>query len=244
MVYRILCIFFFGTLMACHPSGTKVTVPSDVTSLSSADSAEFLSMSPSTKWHSYGKDKLGSAWKTSDNTLHLDASVKEGWQTKNGGDIVTNEEFADFDLSLDWKIATAGNSGIIFFVHEDTSKYHYAWETGPEMQVVDNEGDADGKNAITRAGSMYDLVAVSKDVFKPAGEWNHVEITCRNGDLVFHANGEQVLHETLWDDAWKKLIAQSKFHEMKDFGTFRKGKICLQDHGADVWYRNIRIRRL
>jgi hypothetical protein len=113
-----------------------------------------------------------------------------------------------------------------------------------EMQVVDNERHPDGKIHKHQAGELYDLIPITKKPFHPAGNWNHVQINSNNGHLVFQVNGEQVLETTLWDDNWKKLIAGSKFKDMKDFGTFKQGKISLQDHGADVWYKNIQIRRL
>jgi hypothetical protein len=179
-----------------------------------------------------------------DSALHLDASVKADWQTKNGGDIVTDKEYENFHLKLDWKISKGGNSGIMFYVKEDTSKYKYPWETGPEMQVVDNVGHPDGKSPLTSAGSLYDLIPVSKNSVKPAGEWNAVEIIADHGKLDLYLNSEHVISTTLWDDAWRKLIAGSKFATMHDFGTFKKGRISLQDHGADVWFRNIKIKRL
>jgi hypothetical protein len=258
MLKQLLILSATSLLFACNNSDTSNTVMtgdsghitggSDSTNTTHTNDAsngtESLSTNARSKWHSYGRDSMGSAWKTDDSTIHLDASVKNDWQTKNGGDIVSNEEYENFDLSLDWKIAKGGNSGIIFYVQDDTSKYKNTWETGMEMQVVDNERHPDGKIHKHQAGDLYDLIPISKKAFHPAGEWNHVEIISNNGNLVFNVNGEQVLQTTLWDDNWKKLIAGSKFKDMKDFGTFKKGRIALQDHGADVWYKNIQIKRL
>jgi hypothetical protein len=196
-------------------------------------------------WHTYGKNSAGKAWKAEDNSLHLDASVKNDWQTKDGGDIVTDEEFENFDLKLQWKISDAGNSGIMFYVHEDPSKYQFPWSTGPEMQVADNEKNEDGKIEKSRAGDLYDLVASSSQQYvKPAGQWNQVEIIANKGKLDFFMNDHHVLSTTLWNDNWRKLIAATKFKDMPGFGTYRKGKIALQDHGADVWYRDIKIKKL
>lgn len=205
---------------------------------------ENLSDPKNLQWHTYGKDKLGSAWKVEDSTLHLDASVKQDWQTKDGGDIVSNKEYENFDLKLEWKISEGGNSGIMFYVKEDSAKYKYPWETGPEMQICDNEKNEDGKVYKSRAGDIYELLADSKDVIKPAGQWNQVEIIANNGKLDCNINGAHVISTTLWDDNWKKLISGTKFKDMPHFGTFKKGKIALQDHGADVWFRNIKIKSL
>ena len=189
-------------------------------------------------WHKYGSTTVGSVWKVSNGTLYLDTSVA------NGGDIVTNEEFENFDLKLEWKISPGGNSGILFNVHEEPAKYKYTYVTGPEMQVLDNERNEDGKNYKHHAGDLYDLIACSKETVKPVGEWNQVEIKLLNGKLDFYFNGENVVSTTMWDDNWNKLVAGSKFKTMPGFAKFKKGRIALQDHGFPVWYRNIMIKKL
>jgi len=199
-------------------------------------------------WHSYGKQSAGKAWSVKDGTLYLDVAGKKDLAPGEGGDLVTNEEYENFDLKLDWKIGPKGNSGIIFYIHEDTSQYHNTYNTGPEMQVLDNGtptrlGHDDAKLYSHRAGDLYDLLA-SKEAVNPQGEWNHVEIISLNGKLDFYMNGAHTLSVHLWDDNWKQMIAISKFKDMPGFGTFKKGKISLQDHGEDVWFRNIRIKRL
>jgi hypothetical protein len=232
----------FILLAACSSNNT-----SNKNAETNMQSEEWISLfdGKTTKgWHTYGKMEAGSAWKAEDGVLHLDASQKDGWQTKGGGDLVTNDQFEDFHLQLDWKISRAGNSGIIFYVHEDTSKYEQTWSTGLEMQVADNEENEDGKINKHRAGELYDLIPASKDVIKKAGEWNHVEIVSNKGKLDFYVNGEHTISTTLWDDAWKNMIAKSKFSTMPGFATFKKGHIALQDHGADVWFRNIWIKKL
>ena len=195
-------------------------------------------------WHNYGKSSIGEAWKITDGAFYLDTTKKEGWQTSAGGDIVTDEEYENFHLRLDWKIAPGGNSGIIFNIHEDTTKYKYVWQTGPEMQVLDNALHADSKIIKHRAGDLYDLITSAPETVKPAGEWNHAEIISNNGSLEFFLNGTKVVSTTMWDDNWRKMIAGSKFKEWTDFGTYKKGHIALQDHGNTVWYKNVEIKKL
>ncbi|MBP8115177.1 MAG: DUF1080 domain-containing protein, partial [Chitinophagaceae bacterium] len=166
------------------------------------------------------------------------------WQIKNGGDIVSDEEYENFHLKLEWNIAKDGNSGIIFYIHEDKSKYNWPWETGPEMQILDNNGHPDAKIIKHRAGDLYDLISVSKENVKPPGEWNTVEIKCVDGKLDLYMNGENVVSTAMWDAAWKKMVAGSKFKNMPDFGTYKKGRIGLQDHGNEIQFRNIKIKRL
>ncbi|HEY5461876.1 MAG TPA: DUF1080 domain-containing protein [Hanamia sp.] len=195
-------------------------------------------------WHNYGKQNAGNEWKAEDGAIHLDAGITN----KEGGDLVTNESYGNFDLKMDWKISDKGNSGIIFYVNEDPAKYEETYETGMEMQILDNGtptrlGQPDGKIYTHRAGDLYDLLA-SKEEDRPLGEWNHVEIKSLNGKLDFYMNGVHTLSTHLWDENWKKMIAISKFKDMPGFGTFKNGKIALQDHGDDVWFRNIKIRKI
>ena len=186
-------------------------------------------------WHKYGGGQAGASWKVTDGILNFDPSVK------SGGDIVTDREFENFHLKLEWMISEKGNSGIIFLLHE-SAQYKYPWETGLEMQVLDNDGHADGKIQKHRAGDLYDLIACSRETVKPVGEWNEAEVKCINGKLDLILNGETVVSTTLWDDNWKNILAASKFKSMPGFGTYKKGRIALQDHGDKVWYRNIRVR--
>jgi len=189
-------------------------------------------------WHTYGQPKAGSAWNVEDGALHLDPKSKEG-----RGDIVTSKEFSNFDLKVEWKISPKGNSGVIFYVKEDP-KIEESYQSGPEMQVLDNDGHPDGKIHKHRAGDLYDLIACSKETVKPVGEWNQVEIIANHGDLKLFLNGYNVVHTTMWDDNWKKMVAGSKFKEWPVFGTFTSGRIDLQDHGNEVWFRNIKIKNL
>jgi len=195
-------------------------------------------------WHSYGKTVPGAAWNVDSNAIHLDVSANKGYQTKDGGDLVSADEYENFDLKLEWKISKNGNSGIVFLIHEDTTIYKESWNTGLEMQVLDNDGHSDGKIPKHRAGNLYDLIAASPETVKGPGEWNQAEIVVNNGKLDLSLNGTVVVSTTMWDDNWKKMVAASKFGVMPNWGTFKQGHIALQDHGNEVWYRNIMIKKL
>jgi uncharacterized protein YaiE (UPF0345 family) len=241
----IVAIASLSVLLACNnnEAGTT-TVSTEVKSTADTGWVSLFDGKTTAGWHSYGKTTIGQAWKVIDGALYLDTTKKEGWQTSQGGDIVTADDYENFHLKLDWKIAPGGNSGIIFYVHEDTAKYQYVWQTGPEMQVLDNAAHADSKIIKHKAGDLYDLISCSAEVVKPAGEWNVAEIISNNGKLDFLLNGTNVVSTTMWDDSWKKMVAASKFKDMPGFGTYKKGKIALQDHGNTVWYKNIQIKKL
>ncbi|MCD0465979.1 DUF1080 domain-containing protein [Flavobacterium sp. ENC] len=190
-------------------------------------------------WHTYGKNTVGAAWKVEDGVLHFDPEAAKNGE---GGDLVTNAEFENFHLKLDWKVAPNANSGIIFYINEDAKKYKNTYETGLEMQVLDNDGHPDGKITKHRAGDLYDLIQSKSEPVKQVGEWNTAEIISKKGKLTLILNGVVVVETVLWDADFKNRIAESKFANWPGFGTFKKGKIALQDHGNAVWYRNIRIK--
>jgi hypothetical protein len=195
-------------------------------------------------WHRYGGGAIDSVWKVKDDVLCLDAAYKKANNIKGDWDIVTEEEFENFEMETDWKISRNGNSGIVFMIHEDKKKFNWPWETGPEMQVLDNNGHPDAKYPKHRAGDLYDLIACSTETVKPAGEWNHAKIRLLNGKLDLYLNEVNVVSTILWDENWKKLVANSKWKGYPSFATYHKGRVGLQDHGDEVCYRNIKIRRL
>jgi hypothetical protein len=187
-------------------------------------------------WHSYNKKGNLDDWKVENGALVLNS-------TKKDDDIVTDEEFENYHLKVDWNISEGGNSGIIFSLKE-SPQYDRSYKTGPEQQVLDNERHSDAKIPKHRAGDLYDLIACSTEVVKPAGQWNTAEIIKNKDSLTFKLNGTTTVQTKMYDDNWKKMIAASKFKEWKTFGTFRKGAIALQDHGDKVMYRNIKLRKL
>ena len=189
-------------------------------------------------WHDYGKSAPDSTWRVDSNAIHLVPTKGEG------GDLISNDVYGNFDLKLQWKISKGGNSGILFYVQEDTSKYKETYFTGPEMQVLDNNGHPDAKIIKHRAGDLYDLITSKPETVKPIGEWNDVEIKSQDSTLTLSLNGTQVVTTKLWDDNWKKMVAGSKFKKWPDFGTFKEGHIALQNHGNEVWFRNIEIKKL
>ncbi|MEQ9231017.1 MAG: DUF1080 domain-containing protein [Cyclobacteriaceae bacterium] len=164
-----------------------------------------------------------------------------------GQNIVTKSEFTDFVLSLEWKISEGGNSGIFWGVFED-STFNEAYQTGPEIQVLDNDRhpDAQANPKFHQAGALYDMVQPTADVCKPAGEWNKVQLKVNHKTNTgwVKLNGTKIVQFEPHGAEWDSLVANSKFATWEGFGKYKTGKIGLQDHGDIVWYRNIKIKEL
>ncbi len=169
----------------------------------------------------------------------------EGEAGGKGGDIIYDKKFKDFDLTLDWKISEGGNSGIFYLAEEIPGEP--IWKSAPEYQVLDNERHPDaklGENGNRQAGSLYDLIPANPQNAKPAGEWNTAEIMVYQGTVVHYMNGKKVLEYHIGTPDFIQMIANSKFKDFPEFGKYREGYIGLQDHGNDVWFKNIKIKDL
>ncbi|HEY2726892.1 MAG TPA: DUF1080 domain-containing protein [Parafilimonas sp.] len=250
---NLLTIIITSTIfIACNSSAnntttTDTTAVNDTTSAMNATNTTtadtgWINLFDGTSlngWHTFGQTSVSPKWIADSNAIYFKASAKG-----DDGDLVTNDSFANFDLKLDWKISKGGNSGILFYVQDDKPKYEDTYKTGPEMKVMDDERNDDRKTPSHRAGSLYDMIQATAGAVKPAEQWNAVEIVSNNGKLDFYLNGVHVVDTHIFDDNWKKMIANSKFKQWPAFGTFKTGHIALQDHGFDVWYRNIMIKKL
>jgi hypothetical protein len=222
-------------LAACHGSGTP-REPASAPQTAAADAPgpwiALFDGSSLGAWEAYGGGNVPAGWQVLDGALARVGAA---------GDIATRATFADFELELEWMISPGGNSGIFFRVADGRQ---YVWETGPEMQVIDNALHYDGKSALTSAGSNYALHAPARDVTRPIGQWNQVRLVVDGPHVEHWLNGEKLLEYELWSPEWQALVAASKFAAMPGYGLERAGRIALQDHGDVVWYRNVRVREL
>jgi hypothetical protein len=183
-------------------------------------------------WRGYDSEEVPEGWRAEDGTLH---------RFGGRGDIVTVEAFTDFELSLEWKVGPAGNSGIMYL---GALGSRYMYHSAPEFQVLDDAGHADGADPLTSAGANYGLHPAPRGVVRPAGEWNHARIVVQDRRVEHWLNGQKVVEYVLGSPEWQELVAGSKFTQWPEYGTAATGHIGLQDHGDPVWYRNIKIRAL
>jgi len=196
-------------------------------------------------WRNFRKSSIGKSWIIHENSIHLNAEkLPEGqWQATDGGDIITAKPYSNYILKYDWKVNNCGNSGLIFNVVEN-DKYDFVWQTGPEMQVLDNTCHPDAKIKTHRAGDLYDMIEAKPETVRPSGEWNQAIIKNINSQVEFWLNGVKVVEFTMHNEEWKNRIANSKFKDMPDFGLSKGGHISLQDHGDKVWFKNIKIKEV
>jgi hypothetical protein len=188
-------------------------------------------------WRTYQK-KENDSWEVVDGTLHCKADTL----AKKRADILTVDQYENFELAFDWKIAPTDNSGVIY---RATEEFEQPYLSGPEYQVIDDKDYPDKLSPTQTSGSNYDMHAAPENKsINPAGEWNEGRIVV-NGNHVEHwLNGSKVVEYELNSDDWKKRKAGSKWKNAKGYGASAKGHIDLQDHGGEVWYRNIMIKTL
>ena len=182
-------------------------------------------------WHSFKKDTV-TGW-----------YVEDGALTTNGGnnDLLTNDEYENFILSLDWKIAKGGNSGIMYHVGQ-SDKYKTTYETGPEYQLIDDVNYPEPLHDTQHTGANYALQPPSKIASNPAGEYNHSRIVVDHGRVQHWLNDVMVVEYELRTDHWRESVNRSKFKDMPDYGMDKTGHIALQDHGDRVWFKNIKLK--
>ncbi|WP_206542645.1 3-keto-disaccharide hydrolase [Sphingomonas endophytica] len=190
-------------------------------------------------WGSFSGGTPSPSWTVKDGVLMLDRHDGQ----MSGGDLVTAERYGTFELTLDWKVAPGGNSGVLYLAR-DVPQTRHVYETGLEMQILDDVGHRDGKIPSHRAGALYDLTVPPVGAAKPAGSWNHARLRVDRGRIRQWLNGTLTADVSYGDPAWRARVAASKFKDMPLFGTFDSGVIALQDHGEPVWFRNVKLRRL
>ncbi|MEX2139998.1 MAG: DUF1080 domain-containing protein [Pirellulales bacterium] len=192
------------------------------------------------QFRGYKMKQMPPGWKVIDGVLTRVAGGAGGKGAGGGDDLVTKDQYDNFELKLQWRVGEGVNSGILYRVTEDAVT---SWHVAPEMQVLDNKGWGES-NQKHHAGALYDLYAPAKDVTRPLTDWNDVRLVV-NGNHVEHwLNGVKVVECEIGSDDWNQRVANSKFKDKPNFAKAKQGHICLQDHSGKIEYRNIKIREL
>ena len=215
-------------------------------------------------WRGYGKDALPARWSIEDGCLKFTGTGSGEGQTGEGGDVIFAHKFQNFQLELEWKVSKGGNSGIFYLAQEVTTKkedgterYEPIYISSPEYQVLDNANHPDaqlGVDGNRQSASLYDMIPAKPQNQNPYGEWNKAKIMVYKGTVVHGQNDANVVEYHLWTQQWTDMLQASKFSQEKwplafellnnCGGEKHEGYIGLQDHGDDVWYRNIRVKVL
>ena len=222
-------------LLAFVLAGCQPSQQTDDTSTQDAETEP----APATEWRSLFDGTSLARWRTFKN------SENTGWDVVDsaihckgpGPDLITEEQFRNFEISLEWKIAEGGNSGIIY---RSTEEFDASYLSGPEYQLLDDANYPDAN----KTGSNYDMHDPVNALTKPAGEWNSSRIVV-NGNHVEHwLNGLKVVEYELQSDDWTERKTNSKWKDAAGYGMASRGHIALQDHDHEIWFRNIWIREL
>ncbi len=229
----LLAPILLAAAAAPRPVAAQATAPNTLTAAERSAGWRLLFDGTSTSgWRGYRMATMPAGWQARDGALT---------RVSEAADIITIDQYASFELTLEWRISPKGNSGIMYRVTEADSN---SYETGPEYQVLDDEGHRDGLSRLTAAGAVYGLYPAPDSLVRPVGEWNQARIVVK-GDSVQHwLNGTEVAHYVLGGADFNERVAKSKFAKWPGFGKASKGYIALQDHGDWVAYRNIKIRVL
>ncbi len=193
-------------------------------------------------WHSFQETVPGKCWEVRNGTISLNKNSKS--KHADYKDLVTDQEFENFDFKVEWLVEPGGNSGLMFYVSE-ASQFHETYESGPEMQITDLCLMSDSRINKCRAGDIYDLIAADTEWVTPGGKWNLYEIKAKDGHVQLFQNNHKIIDTYFWTDEWTKLVANSKFTEWPGFGTFKKGHISFQGtENGKLLFRNIKIKQL
>ena len=246
-IYLFTLIFAAMSFTSCGNASKKEAAPENNT-----NQDEWITLFDGTSfegWRGYGRTDIPTAWTIEDGAIKINGSGQGEAGAKDGGDIIFDKKFKNFELTFEWKVSKGGNSGIFYLAQEVEGEP--IWKSSPEYQILDNVNHVDaklGKSGNRQSASLYDLVAATPQNSKPFGEWNTGSITVFKGTVLHTQNGENVVEYHLWTDDWKNMVENSKFKGWENFlnagGENREGYIGLQDHGDDVWFRNIKIKIL
>ncbi|MDR0431547.1 MAG: DUF1080 domain-containing protein [Tannerellaceae bacterium] len=204
-------------------------------------------------WRGYNKTTVPTQWMIEDHSIKINGTGSDEAQDDDGNDIIFAHKFKNFEFEFEWKVAKNSNSGVFFYIQEVEGQPAYI--SAPKYQVLDNANHPDaksGKDGNRMSASLYDMIPAKPQNAKPFGEWNKGKIHCFKGNIIHYQNDEPVVEYHLWTSQWKEMLDNSQFCKDKwplayellanCGGNDQEGFIGFQDHGNDVWFRNIKIK--
>lgn len=242
---KILLLLFIATLWSCGSKpAAENSVDTSTPQLTKQQIAEGWKLlfdgKSLTGWRIF-KDRKNNSWEVIDGTLHCKAPMETAGAENERSDIMTVEQYENFELSLEWKVAAESNSGIMFRVTEEFEQPYF---TGPEYQLIDDVGYPGELKDDTKTGSNYGMHVAENKKLNPAGEWNQTKIVVNQNHVEYWLNGTKVVEYDLGSEDWINRKNASKWKDVASYGVPTKGHIDLQDHGGEVWFRNIMIKVL
>jgi len=226
--------------MALYGEIDRTSVPNTITEAEKSEGWQLLfDGTTANSWHGYNLKGFPDCWAIEDGSL----TMKSVGAQEEEQDLLTNKEYKSFALSLEYKMTKGANSGVVFQIKEDP-KYRFAYETGPEFQVIDHENWHEKLEDWQINGGNYAMYPPIAKPYKAIGEWNQLMLVVNGNDVTQILNGEVTVKYTKYSDEWTKLRNSGKWSAFPDYGKYDEGYISLQNHGTKVWYRNIMIKEL
>ncbi len=239
---KIVIVAFISLgMLACKQEKKKEVETEGITTKKVANKteSEWISLMDASKWRGYNQDSLPSNWAVKDGVIECFGKAGDV-----GGDIISSEQYDNFELSLEWKISTGGNSGIFYHVVEDTI-YHSPYQTGAEYQILDDVGFTQPVEDWQTTGANYAMhVANDKKKLNAVGEWNSTRIIFNKGKVEHWLNGEKIVEFDKFSNDWKEKRNSGKWNDFPDYGKANNGYLGLQDHGDGVWFRAVKVKKL
>ena len=236
-VISIICISL--ALLSCKENKKKEIGASKTPMEEASTKGQWISLMDASKWRAYNRESLPGNWKIKDEIIECFGRAGDV-----GGDIISREQYADFELSLSWKISANGNSGIFYHTIEDTI-YHSPYQTAAEYQILDDVGFTSPVEDWQTTGANYAMhIPNDKKKLNPIGEWNSTRIIFNKGKVEHWLNGEKIVEFDKFSEDWKIKRNSGKWSDFPDYGKANYGYIGLQDHGSGVWFKDVKIRKL
>ncbi|NJB70587.1 hypothetical protein GGR42_001049 [Saonia flava] len=236
---KLITLFCLSVLAFACKDVKKEKIDTDVSEEVVVESNEWVSLMDAKHWRGYNMSNLPDNWKIENGIIECFGKAGD-----SGGDIISMKQYDNFELSLEWKISEGGNSGVFYHAVEDTI-YHSPYQTAPEYQILDDVGFPEPIEDWQKTGANYAMhLANDKKKLKPVGEWNSTKIVFDHGKVQHWLNGEKIVEFDKFTEDWNTKRNSGKWNDYPDYGKTNSGYLALQDHGAGVWFRDVKIKEL